>query len=228
MSMLTPPGMGGKYRITGDRYPRMRKPRGNRRRVLATAAAAAALGVLGWGSWQLLDVFSGNSSAVASGDNSGDHCVPPSGESTGAKADGDVKDAKGPDGEKAHPKPESITVNVLNATEKSGLAKSTAKELKKRGFKVGDIDNAPAALDKKVKNTALFLGAPGADTTANFEVLATQLKDSETKYDGRKGNDIDFVLGDAFKELVKKKAAEKALAGLDKPEPTPTPAACRK
>lgn len=27
MSMLTPPGMGGKYRITGDKYPRMRRPR---------------------------------------------------------------------------------------------------------------------------------------------------------------------------------------------------------
>lgn len=219
MSMLTPPGMGGKYRITGDRYPRMRKPRGNRRRVLATTAAAAALGVLGWGSWQLLDVFSGSSSAVASGDKSGDHCVPASAGS---------KDAKAPDEKKAHPKPESITVNVLNATEKSGLAKSTAKELKKRGFKIGDVDNAPAALDKKVKNSGLFLGAPGADTTARFEVLATQLKGSETKYDGRKGDDVDFVLGDAFKKLVQKKTAGKALTALDRPEPSPTPAACRK
>ncbi len=45
MSMLTPPGMGGKYRITGDAFPRMRRPRKRRRLVLAGVGAVVALGL---------------------------------------------------------------------------------------------------------------------------------------------------------------------------------------
>ncbi|MGO4755049.1 LytR family transcriptional regulator, partial [Streptomyces sp. 2MCAF27] len=59
MSMLTPPGMGGKYRITGNRYPRMRRPRGRRRLVFAAMGTVVALGLVGWGTLQLIDVFSG-------------------------------------------------------------------------------------------------------------------------------------------------------------------------
>lgn len=231
MSMLTPPGMGGKYRVRGDRYPRMRRPRGRRRFALVTAVAVTALGVLGWGSLQLIDVFSGKSSARASGKESGPGCVAAGREEAkgGEQQTGSGKKAPGGKSEDAaHPKPDSITVNVLNATKKSGLAKSTAKALEKRGFKIGEVDNAPAALDKKVKRAALFLGAPGANTTASFQVLATQMKDTDTKYDDRKGEDIDFVIGDAFKDLVKEKDAEKALADLNRPDPSPSPDTCRK
>src|SRR5690606_19462232 len=59
MSMLTPPGMGGKYRITGNRYPRMRPPRRRRRVVLTALATATTLGVAGWGAWELVGVFTG-------------------------------------------------------------------------------------------------------------------------------------------------------------------------
>ena len=58
MSMLTPPGMGGQYRITGDKYPRMRRRRRGRLVVL-TIACAAVLGGAGWGTLQLIDVFTG-------------------------------------------------------------------------------------------------------------------------------------------------------------------------
>lgn len=59
MSMLTPPGMGGKYRITGDTYPRMRPRRRRGRLVFAVLASVTALGLVGWGTLQLIDVFTG-------------------------------------------------------------------------------------------------------------------------------------------------------------------------
>jgi hypothetical protein len=67
MSMLTPPGMGGKYRITGDKYPRMRPPRRRGRLATLSVAGVAVLGLLGWGTWQLVDVFTGGDEASAAG-----------------------------------------------------------------------------------------------------------------------------------------------------------------
>lgn len=228
MSMLTPPGMGGKYRIKGDRYPHMRRPRGRRRLVVTSIATVAALSVLGWGSLQLIDVFSGGSSASASGKKpDASACASPPAQD-GRKSGGTAGGGKGGGKPSDHPDPDSITVNVLNATKKSGLAKSTSEELKKRGFKAGEVGNAPASLDRKVKKAGVLVGAPGSETSARLEVLATQLKGTDTKYDERKGKDLDLVIGDAFKKLTEKKAAEKALADLDKPEPSPSPTNCEK
>ncbi|CAM5382093.1 hypothetical protein STENM223S_09702 [Streptomyces tendae] len=47
---------------------------------------------------------------------------------------------------------------MLNATTRSGLAQKTADELKKRGFRVGEVSNAPKEYDKKVGGTGLLLG----------------------------------------------------------------------
>ncbi|WP_306335124.1 LytR C-terminal domain-containing protein [Streptomyces sp. KL118A] len=210
MSMLTPPGMGGKYRITGDKYPRMRRPSGRRRIVLAVIASAAAIGLIGWGTLQLIDVFTGGSKASAAGHASGD-C--------------DRKPAAAPSEsarkQKPLPKPKQVTVNVFNATPRGGLAKSTADELKKRGFTIGKVGNATKAYDKKVKGTGLLLGAESAAETA-IPVLGTQLAGAEHKSDARKSGDVDLVIGDRFKNLAKKEDADKALAALAKPEPTPT------
>ena len=58
------------------------------------------------------------------------------------------------------PKPAAIKVNIYNATPRSGLAKAAADELKKRGFTIGKVGNAPAAYDKKVPGTGMLLGGP--------------------------------------------------------------------
>ncbi|MDQ0950948.1 hypothetical protein QFZ24_004871 [Streptomyces phaeochromogenes] len=207
MSMLTPPGMGGQYKITGDKYPRMRRNRGRRRIALAVVASVAALGLIGWGTLQLIDVFTGGGDEASA---------------AGPAADCTASPSPSPSPVKALPKPGQITVNVLNATPRGGLAKDTADELKKRGFKIGDVGNATKTYDKKVKGTGMVLGAKSASDAA-LPVLATQLTGAELKTDTRaKPAEVDLILGTAFKSLTKKEDADKALTTLAKPAPTPS------
>jgi hypothetical protein len=212
MSMLTPPGMGGKYKITGDKYPRMRQRRRRGRLVAAVVASAAALAIVAWGSLQLIDVFTGGgkkASADGTKADCGSRVSPSAGSSAGTKG-------------AAAPRPGQITVNVYNATTRSGLAKSTADELKKRGFKIGDVGNASKEFDKKVKGTGVLLG-PTSSLNSSLPVLATQLSGAERRTDAaRKGADIDLIIGNTFKTLTTKPAADKALATLTSPSPTST------
>lgn len=207
MSMLTPPGMGGQYRIRGDKYPRMRRPRRRGRLVLLAVASVTALGVLGWGTLQLIDVFTGGGKEASA---------------AGPKADCGTRATPSASASAAAlPEPRRITVNVLNATPVSGLAKKTAEELKKRGFKIGNVGNATKEYDKKVKVTGILLG-PSSALHTSLPVLATQLTGAERRTDAaRKGTEVDLILGTAFKKLTPKADADKALAALTKPKPTP-------
>lgn len=206
MSMLTPPGMGGKYRITGDAFPRMRRPRKRRRLVLAGVGAVVALGLAGWGTLQLIDVFTGgDKSAAAAGHK---------------RACPTVKPAVAP--AKALPKPAAIKVNVYNATTRSGLAKDAAEELKKRGFAIGEVGNASKEYDKKVPGTGVLLGAPAAKN-GGFTVLGTQLAGAVEKTDARKTGEIDLILGTKFKAFSTPQEATAAMTALTKPAPAPSP-----
>ncbi|MFF0624654.1 LytR C-terminal domain-containing protein [Streptomyces sp. NPDC004296] len=214
MSMLTPPGMGGKYRVTGDRYPRMRRPRHRRRILLGIVAGACALGLVGWGTLQLIDVFGGRGSTAQAAQDKR-HC--PDGAAAGhAKA---TSPAAKP------PAPAALTVNVYNATPRSGLAKRTADELQKRGFKIGKVGNAPAAYDKKVPGAGILLG-PKAATDGPLKVLATQLAGAQLKTDDRTGADLDLIIGGGFQQLTAPQAAAKALALLSRPAKEPVAATC--
>ncbi|MEU6990673.1 LytR C-terminal domain-containing protein [Streptomyces sp. NPDC046465] len=219
MSMLTPPGMGGEYRITGDKYPRMRRPDGRRRIVLAVIASAAVVGLIGWGTLQLIDVFTGGHKASAAGAATG-KCD----RGSAASSAHVPKSGAQP---KPLPRPGQITVNVFNATPRGGLAKSTADELKKRGFAIGKVGNATKEFDKKVKGAGILLGAKAAADTA-LPVLGTQLAGAERKSDGRKGGEVDLVIGAQFKNLAKKEDADRALATLAKPKSTSTPSGKKK
>lgn len=206
MSMLTPPGMGGQYRITGDKYPRMRRRRG-RRLAVVTVACVAALGLAGWGTLQLIDVFTGGDEASAAGP--AEDC-PAAGASPSPSPSPVVL-----------PAPGKIKVNVLNATTRSGLAKKTADELKKRGFRIGEVGNAPKKYDKKVKGTGILLG-PSTALKTSLPVLGTQLTAAEPRADAaRKGTELDLIIGDAFKSLTPKADASKALTKLTHPAPPP-------
>ncbi len=214
MSMLTPPGMGGKYRITGGRYPRMRRPRHRRRIVLGIMAGACALGLIGWGTLQLIDVFGGPGSTAqaAQGKRPCTHVGPTAHSTTAPTA------AK-------PPAPATLTVNVYNATPRPGLAKRTADELHKRGFQIGKVGNAPADYDKKVPGAGILLGSKAA-ASGPLKVLATQLAGAQLKTDGRTGADLDLVIGDAFKDLATPQQAAKAQAQLAGPTRQPAVARC--
>ncbi|MBL1083376.1 LytR C-terminal domain-containing protein [Streptomyces actinomycinicus] len=197
--------MGGQYRITGDKYPRMRPPRRTGRLVAALVASVAVLGLIGWGTLQLIDVFSGGGGKATA---------------SGSRTDCRTRTAAAPAARvQALPKPGQITVNVYNATARTGLAKATADELRKRGFKIGDVGNASKQFDKKVKGTGILVGPPAAQDTS-LRVLGTQLGGTELRADGRKGGDVDLVLGDKFRGLTKQPAADQALTALTAPEPT--------
>ncbi|MER5631226.1 LytR C-terminal domain-containing protein [Streptomyces nitrosporeus] len=197
--------MGGKYRVTGKAYPRMRRPRRRRKLVLSTVAAAAVLGLAGWGTLQLVDVFTGSDKQ--------------------ASAAGRVKTCPSPTATapaRTFPKPAAIKVNVYNATPRGGLAKAAAKELEKRGFVIGEVDNAPAAYDKKVPGTALLLGAPTA-SDGPFPVLSTQLPGVVQRTDTRRTADVDLIIGTKFKAFSTPAAAASALSALAGPAPAPSP-----
>ncbi|MET7895590.1 LytR C-terminal domain-containing protein [Streptomyces mirabilis] len=205
--------MGGQYRITGDKYPRMRRRRGRRRLVFLVVASVTALGLVGWGTLQLIDVFTGKGDKATAAGTKGD-CTSKAGPSAKATTTSTTSTAAG-----TLPKPGQITVNVLNATPRSGLAKQTADELKKRGFRIGDVGNAAATYDKKVTGAGILLGAKGAAQAA-LPVLGTQLSGAEVKTDGRAQADrVDLIIGTAFKSLAKKEDADKALATLSGPQP---------
>lgn len=210
MSMLTPPGMGGKYRVTGNTFPRMRRPSNRRRIMLSAVAGVAVLGLIGWGTVQLVGVFDGNSPHH----NTAGHCPANAIGSKSAGAPADV------------PKPSAVTVNVYNATPRTGLAKDTADALKKRGFTIGKVGNASAAYDKKVKGTAILLGGPKAQDA--LKVLGTQLSAGDLKTDPARKSaaDIDLIIGEGFAALDPVQNADHAMAVLKQPTPAPSGKGC--
>ncbi|QHC33496.1 LytR family transcriptional regulator [Streptomyces sp. HF10] len=196
--------MGGKYKITGTKYPRMRRPRRRGRLVAAVLASVCTLGLLGWGTLELIDVFSGGGSTA----DAAKRCP--------AKSRTDAARAATAHGGKVPTPPGRITVNVFNATARTGLAKDTADQLKKRGFKIGDVGNAGADYDKKVKGAGVVLGPTSAVDTS-LPVLGAQVAGAEQRPDGRKGATLDLILGDGFKGLVKAADADKAVTALSAP-----------
>lgn len=209
MSMLTPPGMGGQYRIRGDKYPRMRRPRRRGKLVTLAIASVAALGVAGWGTLQLLDVFTGGDTPASA---------------VGVKADcaTGASPSPSPSPRAALPEPGHITVNVLNATTRSGLARKTADELRKRGFRIGDVGNATEEYDKSVRGTGVLLGPTSALKTS-LPVLGTQLADAERRTEAsREDGAIDLIIGDGFTRLTAEPDADQALSVLNEPAPAPT------
>ncbi|MET8698433.1 LytR C-terminal domain-containing protein [Kitasatospora sp. NPDC004723] len=217
--MLTPQGLKGKqYRITGNSYPRLGRPPKRSRRVLALIGAVLALALIGLGGVQLWDIFSGKGKSA-----SAQACATPSGKPLAAPTEAAPTapgSATAPIDPKAVPQPAAVTVNVYNATAKAGLAARTAEELKKRGFTIGKVGNAPAELDKKVPGTAqVIAGAAGAGAST---LVGSVIAGATSTADARTDTTVDFVIGDSYNALLDETQAAAALALATKPVPAPS------
>jgi hypothetical protein len=124
------------------------------------------------------------------------------------------------------PQPSTVTVNVYNATDRAGLAKRTADELKARGFGLGRVANDP--LGKSLTNVGeIRYGPTGAD---NATLLRFYVPKALMVQDERTDATVDLVLGVKYKALAPQKAVDAALAkpvptvsGSGCPTPTPSP-----
>lgn len=186
--------------------------------------AVVALSLLGYGALQLIDVFRGDSgkrpTAAGAKDCAKTAANAKTAKDTAGGARGEPAGAPKAAPAAALPQPGQITVNVYNATPRAGLAKAVGEELKKRGFLLGHVGNAPADFEKKVTGPGILLGSPRTDKAA-FSVLGAQLAGATPQTDAREGTDIDLILGDSFKELTKKEDADKTVALLAHPKPAP-------
>lgn len=98
----------------------------------------------------------------------------------------------------APPAATAVTVNVYNGTSRSGLAATTAEQVKKRGFTVAKVANDP--LKRSPKGTAeIRFGKSGAKQAAQVAALVAG---STKVQDSRKNATVDLVLGAKFTSLV--------------------------
>jgi len=94
-------------------------------------------------------------------------------------------------------KPSQITVNVYNATKRNGLAGSTAKIVKDRGFVVGTVANDP--LKKTITAPAEVRFGPAGEAAS--KVVLALVPGSVPVKDTRADASVDLVIGDAFTEV---------------------------
>lgn len=111
-----------------------------------------------------------------------------------------------------------VTVRVLNATDRRGLAGAVARELRKRGFDVSDVGND--ARGAKVPETAQVRHGPEGLLAAR--TVAAQIPGAKLVDDGREGFIVDLSLGSAYKTMTPAKEAAKLTA----PAPAPSPSGC--
>lgn len=91
----------------------------------------------------------------------------------------------------------AVTVNVYNATGRTGLAATTAEALKKRGFTIGTVANDP--LKKSISGSAeVRYGPKGASVAPQVVALVPK---PASVVDKRTTADVDLVLGEGYQAL---------------------------
>jgi hypothetical protein len=105
--------------------------------------------------------------------------------------------------------PRGVTVNVYNATARTGLAASVASSLQKQGFKVATVDNDP--LGKTIVGVGEIRHGPTG--LAGAILAAQRLPGVTIMQDDRMDASVDIVVGKTFRTLkVPPKVAPSAKA----------------
>jgi hypothetical protein len=95
-------------------------------------------------------------------------------------------------------KPSQFKLNVYNATNRNGLARKVAAEMKLRGFAVADIANDPLRRTVKLSAEVRY----GAKGKAAAQLVSAEVSGSKLVADKRKDASVDLVLGGAYSQLV--------------------------
>jgi hypothetical protein len=101
-----------------------------------------------------------------------------------------------------------VTVNVYNATNRAGLAASTAKDVKARGFTIGNVANDP--LKKSVGGAGELRYGPNGQ--AGAALLSPMIPGVNFILDTRADATVDFVIGNGFTQLGASGTATSAAA----------------
>ncbi len=114
----------------------------------------------------------------------------------------------------AVPEPKTVTIRVYNSTDQSGLAGTTASQLKTRGFKINKVGDDP--LHQVVHATAQLRYGPKAVGSAHL--LKAYLLGAEPAFDIKRTDAVvDVVLGTAFKQVNTQSEVNQALVALGRP-----------
>ncbi len=94
--------------------------------------------------------------------------------------------------------PKKVTVNVYNATDRTGLAGRVAQQLRKRGFDVELVANDP----KQAEVSGLGQLRHGKVTDPEARLLVKHAGKLRDVQDQRTRDTVDVVLGEKFQKLV--------------------------
>jgi hypothetical protein len=112
-------------------------------------------------------------------------------------------------------KPGGVTVNVYNASARTGLAATVARALEKKGFRVATVDNDP--LGKTILTVGEIRAGPSGAAAA--ALVSKRLVGARVVQDDRPDASVDLVLGKKYRALsTPPKVTVKATKGV-----TPTP-----
>ena len=92
----------------------------------------------------------------------------------------------------------TVTINVYNSTNRVGLAGDTADVMRARGFVVNKVANDPKTT--QVSGVGEIRYGPKAEAAA--QLLAYYLPGAELVPLGRKGKNVDFVVGKQFEAVT--------------------------
>jgi hypothetical protein len=121
--------------------------------------------------------------------------------------------------------PGQVSINVFNATGRSGLARLVADGMAQRGFVLATIANDPLAKD--VPTGAEIRHGPAG--VGQAQLVATQIPGAVLVVDQRPDASVDIAIGETFTELTPLPTpgpdGQLVAAPLNCTPPTPAPAA---
>lgn len=117
------------------------------------------------------------------------------------------------------PKATKVSVNVYNASDVSGLASRTARQLRDRGFKVAKIANDPTG--RTVSGVGEIRYGPKAAKRA--QLLALYVPGAELVALDRPGLKVDLAMGDGFTGVAPQTEVDVALTA---PSPVVSGSGC--